>query len=645
MENMKEKKWRYLGILLLMLMFSLNLTVHAEAQTSQNLTIVFMDQTGKVYTELQMQQKIGDTITLPMVPGRENAIGSSWKLDLSVADSEATRWEAGSELTLTLGNLYLAGMIKENVLTFYAIPGQDPCVVTFYNNGGTGYFKTMQVAPGTQIVLPDFVRDNWKNLGWTLTIGSSIVEYKAGDTYTITQNTNFYIVRYAVSTASFRKNGGGTNNIYAGLEKTIKKGDAITLPSLPTVTGYQALGWALSAKQTTANYKAGDIVSLNSNTTFYAVYKYVGKYTVKFNNNGGTSSSSKYTALNKTVTKSTYITLPSVPDYSGYVELGWTTTKKGTTAMYSAGDKVKVTKNMTFYAVYKKAYNVYLYSKAGKLLKKVEVEKNAYYTLPACMSKNGYTMMGWSTKKGQSVDPTYEVREKIKVTKNMKLYSVLYVHSKETNYSGLQLQNVTMGLTSKYKKVIFVGDSRTNRMNLSLKMSGYAPSSDNISFICQEGGDLSWLQETGYSQLLKTVGKSTLKSKSIAVVFNLGVNDLSNVSEYVTYMKSIAFELEKRGCKLYYMSVNPINSKNISYYGKKTRTETQVRSFNAKIKSGLCGSKGSYTYLDTYSYLLKYGFSTNGNNEGYDLEKDDGLHYSAATSKRIFRYCILKLLK
>lgn len=301
---------------------------------------------------------------------------------------------------------------------------------------------------------------------------------------------------------------------------------------------------------------------------------------------------------------------------------------------------------MTFYAVRKKSYHVYLYSKTGTLLKSVEVAKNSSYTLPAAMNKNGYTMMGWSSKKGQSTNPEYEVGEKIKVTSDIKLYSVLYIRSKETNYSGLKMQSVTDGILSKYKKVIFVGDSRTNRMNLALKVSGYAPSSDNISFICKEGQGLSWLKESGYNQILKAVGSSTsLRSKPIAVVFNLGINDLSNASKYVTYMKSIASELEKRGCKLYYMSVNPINSKNIAYWGKKTRSEAEVRNFNAKIKSGLCGSRGSYTYIDTYSYLLKYGYSTNGNNAGYDLEKDDGLHYTVATSKRIFRYCILYLLK
>lgn len=704
-ENTKGKKKKYFGILFVMLMLLINVTVYAEvfvdvetfteknttemtqpevevtpsvpAETPseetdkpanepetlpsvsvtptaapeepvkpQLLTLIFKNQNGKVYKELQMQAKIGDTVTLPAVPGRENAIGSGWKLDLSVADEKATQWGSESELTLTLANLYLAGKIKDNTLTFYAIQGKDPCVVTFYNNGGTSVFQRFTVSPGTKITLLDFARDNWKNLGWTSVKGSAKVEYPIWGAYTVNRNVDFYIVRYAERDAVFKKQSGSTNDVFRSLAQTVKKGNYITLPDVPEVNGYQTLGWALAANQTSAKYKEGARVKLDSNTTFYAVYKYVGKCTVKFNNNSGTSSSKVYTSLNQTVTKSSYFTIPEVPKVSGYLGMGWTTKKNGTTVQYKAGDKIKITKSMTFYTIRKKSCKVYLYSKNGSLLKTAEVVKNSSYTLPAAMSKNGYTMMGWSKKKGQSTNPQYEVGEKIKVTADIKLYSVLFIRSKETDYTSLKLQDVTNGLLTKYKRVIFVGDSRTNRMNLSLKMSGYSPSSDGISFVCAEGEGLSWLKTSGYNQILSKVGNSTsLRSKPTAIIFNLGVNDLTNASKYVTYMKSIAPELEKRGCKLYYMSVNPINSKNIKYWGKKTRAEAQVRSFNTTIKSKLCSSKESYTYIDTYSYLLKYGYSTNGNNAGYDLDKDDGLHYTAATSERIFRYCINYLLK
>ena len=72
----------------------------------------------------------------------------------------------------------------------------------------------------------------------------------------------------------------------------------------------------------------------------------------------------------------------------------------------------------------------------------------------------------------------------------------------------------------------------------------------------------------------------------MAVVFNLGVNDMANASNYVSYMTNIASTLKSKNCKLFYMSVNPLNSTMITKAGKGSRTEAQVREFNNKIRSG-----------------------------------------------------------
>lgn len=70
---------------------------------------------------------------------------------------------------------------------------------------------------------------------------------------------------------------------------------------------------------------------------------------------------------------------------------------------------------------------------------------------------------------------------------------------------------------------------------------------------------MSWFRDTGYAQLIEEIDK-TEGSKPIAVIFNLGVNDLGNAGNYVSYMTNIASTLKSKNCKLFYMSVNPINS-------------------------------------------------------------------------------------
>ena len=104
--------------------------------------------------------------------------------------------------------------------------------------------------------------------------------------------------------------------------------------------------------------------------------------------------------------------------------------KKGKTAQYKAGDKVKVTANMTFYAVRQKNvyYTVSFYSATGtassafKALNKKAISGNSI-TLPSLPSKIGYVGVGWSTKKNAS-SASYKVGTKLKVTKNVNLYAV-----------------------------------------------------------------------------------------------------------------------------------------------------------------------------------------------------------------------------
>ena len=184
------------------------------------------------------------------------------------------------------------------------------------------------------------------------------------------------------------------------------------------------------------------------------------------------------------------------------------------------------------------------------------------------------------------------------------------------------------------------------RLQDTLKVAGYSASSDNISFVAASGQGLNWLKSTGYQELLNRVGNgASSKAKPIAVIFNLGVNDMGNIDKYVTYMKSIAPELEKRGCKLFYMSVNPVNNEILKSDGVKKRPEETLRSFNAAIKSKLCGKKDAYKYIDSYSFLMKNGFGTNAGQFGHDAEHDDGLHYTVNTSKRLFWYAINYLKK
>lgn len=433
--------------------------------------------------------------------------------------------------------------------------------------------------------------------------------------------------------------------VYNQLRIKVAAGKKIKLPAVPSIKGYQNLGWSTKKNATTATYKAGQTLTLKKNLSLYAVRKKVGTYTVAFYNSNGTSSTA-FANLKKTVTKNGYLTLPAVPAKNGYESLGWSTSKNATKASYAAGKKIRIRKTQKLYAVYKKNVTVTLCKNNGAVYKTVSVTSGTSYKLPSVSNASGYTFMGWDYQPGKHVAPRYEAGESVTVNGNIKLYAVVFNRATEEELSESELLSssgwrIGNGSTSRgYNHIIFVGDSRTVRMQLTLQRQFGTDSNvlRDIDFVCQEGQGLSWLKETGMTSILSKAEAYYSVQRPTAVIFNLGVNDPGQMYNYVTYLKQIAGELQKKNCKLFFMSVNPVNSKVIQVLGyNKLRTEAVVNKFNTIVSSGL---NGTYTYIDTHSYLLNTGFGTNRGAGGEDVTIDDGLHYTTKTYKRIFKYCL-----
>ena len=90
-----------------------------------------------------------------------------------------------------------------------------------------------------------------------------------------------------------------------------------------------------------------------------------------------------------------------------------------------------------------------------------------------------------------------------------------------------------------------MGDSRTAGIQATLKKQMSSSVTNGVSFVANPGKGLSWFRDTGYAQLIEEIDK-TEGSKPIAVIFNLGVNDLGNAGNYVSYMTSIASTLKSK---------------------------------------------------------------------------------------------------
>ena len=366
------------------------------------------------------------------------------------------------------------------------------------------------------------------------------------------------------------------------------------------------------------------------------------KYTVSFYDNNSKSTSA-FKKLNKTVVRNKYIILPEAPETEGFQNLGWTSVKGGTKVQYSFGQRVKITKNRRFYLVCKPVYTLYLHKSDGTLHWKIQV-KNRTRVLPSLSTDPGYTFLGWSRYKNQYTDPAYRAGDTIRLSKDLHLYAVVHENRTEQNISAAGL---AMPDLSKYRKVIFVGDSRTLGMKKTLTLQFGEGILENIGFVCRSAMGIGWFKDEGLYQLKKEILSARGSSKKeIAVIFNLGFNDLGHKdgisvlsSRYVKYMKSIAPYLNSKGCRLFYMSVNPFNATTRLSLKERKIKESDLLYFNNKIKSGL---RGVYQYIDCYSWLIKNGVSYDAG-MGIDNGYDDGTHYTTRTYKRIYQYCIRKI--
>lgn len=286
-----------------------------------------------------------------------------------------------------------------------------------------------------------------------------------------------------------------------------------------------------------------------------------------------------------------------------------------------------------------------VFHKADGSIKIRKTDSKGRLTIPANKNPKGGTFLGWSDRPGQSQDPKYQAGQVIQVKKCIThLYAVVYNWEQEPD---VRVDKLAENL-SRYSRVIFVGDSRTYFLKKTLFTEYGKSVFSKASFVCKPGEGLSWFQEIGESMLRQEIaatqaGKDT---RPIAIIFNLGANDLStrncvgavdpkSVSErYISYMNKLGKKLSAKNCRLFYMSVNPVNAAM-----KPIRKEADLRYFNDVLKKNL---STQFQWIDTYKYLMKYGYSTYN---AFKENIDDGVHYSMRTSKRIYKYCMYVLGK
>lgn len=258
---------------------------------------------------------------------------------------------------------------------------------------------------------------------------------------------------------------------------------------------------------------------------------------------------------------------------------------------------------------------VYIVDKNGRMIKNkyFKVGGKYYY-----VNKNGQRVEnGWATIKGKKY---FFNADGVRLSSTWIKYKKKYYYVKADGSMAVNedvgkyhvgKKGALSGYSAEYKKYskpdyLFVGDSRTVGMS-------NAVSNSKVAFYGKVSMGYSWLKSTADGEV-----KKYLKyNPSIKIIFGFGVNDLGNINSYINYYSGLIKAYPK--AKFYFLSVNPMVE---AKWSNKLVTNKKIKAFNKKLSAAF-----KSRYINTYSYLTKKGFETN-----------DGLHYTAATYKKIFTY-------
>lgn len=167
-------------------------------------------------------------------------------------------------------------------------------------------------------------------------------------------------------------------------------------------------------------------------------------------------------------------------------------------------------------------------------------------------------------------------------------------------------------LTDVAHQILFVGDSRTAGMRGAVQNRG----GDSCSYIAKDGEGYYWLRDTAMGELTSFLDGSP----DAVVVLNLGVNDLAEISAYISMYQDLFSRYPQASFSV--MSVNPVDE-------GCSVSNAEIEAFNQQMASAFPDN-----YLDCYQYLMTNGYET-----------VDTLHYTEDTYIAIHNFAAETLFR
>ncbi len=183
--------------------------------------------------------------------------------------------------------------------------------------------------------------------------------------------------------------------------------------------GYKFLGWAKKADATVPEYHAGDSVKVESNLSFYALWKKVDSFKVTFDagfiKDGDSAAETKTQNVTVSSSSEKFILDRNTFTRDGYVFAGWSKTKTSSYDSYKIA--YKDAENVEYFYEDTTLYALWLeqsksikitYNKNDGTATPEEtsyyVEKGKYFTLRAnTFTRDGMSFAGWSKSKKSKI--------------------------------------------------------------------------------------------------------------------------------------------------------------------------------------------------------------------------------------------------
>lgn len=235
--------------------YTLTLDLNGGSLTGKNSTFVWQE-------DLSDGQQV-NLSSLPQ-PARSGFFFDGW----TVASGAGAK-VSGDILTIGSGDV-----------TLRAVWTSRADKLTLDLNGGSGRLVTIDGITGEDVTLPDpadvlYSRAGYKLAGWCETSDGQGKIYRGGETYTLTREEDVLYAWWAPQyTLSYDGNGGTgqmPRRVFSASD------EAVISENVFKRTGYEFIGWSLSADGRGPLYQSGDTLTLTEDTTLYAQWEMINE--------------------------------------------------------------------------------------------------------------------------------------------------------------------------------------------------------------------------------------------------------------------------------------------------------------------------------------------------------------------------------